>query len=254
MAFNAVFYSFNKKQNSTKQPGSGISSKTLSVVLKDNCSVVNPILRVHSTTSNWNPSDYNYCYINTFARYYWVNDWVYNLGEWECNLKSDVLASYKAGIGSLSKYVLRSSAAYNSKIVDEFYPLLAQRPTSNSVDSYQFWGNNSLADGTFVVGIANSIQSNTGAICYYIMNSVQMHNLIDYILPQTSDLWSNGFSGMTDTLYKSIYSPFDYIKVCKWFPFTIMDDVSTRDYIVIPILALGNNIITVFPFPQIGLI
>ena len=228
MSFNAVFYTFSKRENSTAQPSG--TGTTLSVELKDNSSVVEPILRLHNT-ANWNPSDLNYCYINKFSRYYWVVDWEYSLGEWNCYLKSDPLASFKSGIGNLSKYVLRSAYTDNADIVDDFYPLLAKRPTSRYTDSYQYWANNSLADGTFILGIANQVQSNTGAICYYIMNNVQMYNLISYMLPQTSDLWTNGFTGMNDMLYRAMYSPFDYIKVCKWYPFTIIDSGLTRDYV-----------------------
>lgn len=216
MAFNATFYTFAKKLNSTKQPTTG--GTTFSVELKDNCSVVNPVLRVHGTSANFNPSDLNYCYINTFSRYYWVNDWEYNLGEWSCSLKSDAMASFKTGIGNLSKYVLRSAYSSTIDCVDEFYPPLAAQPQHwETSHDFNFSQDFSSSVGMYVLGVACSDNNGAGAITYYTMTESQIRDLVNYMLTPTSG-WNQSFTGLTDVLYRSIYSPFDYIKSCKWFP------------------------------------
>ena len=40
---NAIFYAFEKKKNSTARPGSGVSSATIAIELKDDTSVINPV-------------------------------------------------------------------------------------------------------------------------------------------------------------------------------------------------------------------
>lgn len=222
MSFNAVFYTFSKRENSTSQPSG--SGTTLSVELKDNSSVVEPVLRLHNT-ANWNPSALNYCYISEFSRYYFVKDWEYALGEWNCYLQSDVLASFKSDIGSIYKYILRSASDYTLDCVDDYYPPLAAQPshwetTTDFIFSRDFDG------GVYVLGVACNDSDGAGATTYYILTSTQIRNLVNVMLKPTSG-WNNSFTGMTDVLYRSIYQPFDYIKSCKWFPTGTLPLVST---------------------------
>lgn len=221
MSFNAAFYTFSKRENSTAQPSG--SGTTLSVELKDNSSVVEPVLRLHNT-ANWNPSNLNYCYISEFSRYYFIKDWEYALGEWNCYLQSDVLASFKTDIGSIYKYILRSASDYTLDCVDDFYPPLAAQPqhwetTKDMLFDQDFDG------GMYVLGVACNDSDGAGAITYFTMTSAQIRDLVNYMLTPTSG-WNNSFSGMTDVLYRAVYSPFDYIKTCKWFPVSYFGLVS----------------------------
>lgn len=217
MSFNAIFYTFAKKQNSTAQPSG--TGTTLSVELKENCSVVNPILRVYNT-ANFNPSDLNYCYINKFARYYWVEDWEYGVGEWLAHLRSDPLASFKAGIGALSKYVLRSAYEENDDIIDEFYPTIAQQP-DYLYDTASLGFTDDMSSGSFVIGVANNSSYSIGAITYYVMSYADFASFVEVLLPSPALPWEDNFTGLNDILYRSLYAPLDYVKSCKWFPFTI---------------------------------
>ena len=217
MSFNAIFYTFAKKQNSTAQPSG--TGTTLSVELKENCSVVNPILRVYNT-ANFNPSDLNYCYINKFSRYYWVEDWEYGVGEWLAHLRSDPLASFKAGIGALSKYVLRSAYSYNNDCVDDFYPMLAAQPSYYvQTKDFSFSQDFTSNVGMYVLGVAANDNTGAGPISYFTMTQQQIRTLINYMLKPSTG-WNQSFTGLTDVLYRSIFDPFDYIKSCKWFPFS----------------------------------
>lgn len=221
MSFNALFYTFSKKQNSTAQPSG--SGTILTVELKDNSSVVEPILRLHNT-ANWNPSDLNYCYINKFSRYYWVVDWEYALGEWNCYLKSDVLASFKSGIGNLAKYVVRSANESDPNCVDDFYPAVADARTQYE-QTKDFLFSRDFDGGVYILGVAANDSDGAGAITYYVLTSTQIRSLVNVMLTPTSG-WNNSFTGMTDVLYRAIYQPFDYIKSCKWFPQGIFPLVS----------------------------
>lgn len=224
MAFNAVFHTFSKKLNSTKQPtGSGTA---FTVDLKDSCSIVNPILRIHNT-ANWNPSSLNYCYIAEFSRYYFVNDWTYSLGEWECELESDPLASFKTEIGAMSKYVLRSSYINDKNIVDSFYPPKSKKPTFYT-DTKDFLFETDLDGGMYVIGTASRDADGAGAITYYTMTSAQIRTFIRYMIQSPSDAWTATWSTLGDTLLKAAMQPFDYIKSCKWFPTTYFSLVSTN--------------------------
>lgn len=205
-----------KRSNSTMQP-IGSAAGTFNCVLKDASGILNPVIEI-SNGATWNPSIYNYAYISNYGRYYYVSDWNYIGGRWECSLEVDALASHKASIGAQSMYIVRSSAEYNKNLIDDFYPMQAARHT-NYVDTNSFNFQRDFDDGMYILGIANRAAYGTGAISYYAMSSSQIRSLVQYMLVSASEVWDQTtFNGMTDTLWRAIYSPFDYIKSCKWFP------------------------------------
>ena len=220
MSIAVDFYAnFAKRENSTLRPTA--SPYTLNCVLKDNCGIINPVLEIRGSGASFNPSQYNYCHISTFGRYYFVEEWEYNNATWLCRLKVDVLATYKTQIGNQSFYVLRSSYASNRNIVDTLYPVLSWQP-NYYYDTVNFGFSRSMLNGTFIIGIANYQGTGHGAVSYYKISSTNLDSLMEYMLvPKTG--WDNTFSGMSDVLYRSIYGPFDYIKTCKWFPVTTVD-------------------------------
>ena len=227
MGIAVDFYAnFAKRENSTLRPTA--SPYTLNCVLKDNCGIINPVLEIRGSGSSFNPSQYNYCHISTFGRYYFVEEWEYNNATWLCRLKVDVLATYKTQIGNQSFYVLRSSYASNINVVDDFYPSLAWEP-NYYYDTSTFTFAQNMSSGLYVIGVTNNDMNTYGAISYYTIEAQELRYLLKYMLPQASDLWTHGFSGMTDTLYKAFYNPFENIKSCKWFP--IGSSTGTRQLI-----------------------
>ena len=69
---NVTFYTFAKRENSTAQPGAGITSKTYDCKLKENTSIINPTIEIVKEAAQ-NYTDllsYNYAYISDFGRYY----------------------------------------------------------------------------------------------------------------------------------------------------------------------------------------
>lgn len=215
MSIAVDFYAgFTKRLNSTKRPTA--SPTSINCTLKDSTSIVEPVLEIRGSGASFNPRLYVYCYISSFGRYYYINDWSYENAVWLCYCKVDVLGSFKIPIGLTTKYILRSSYASNLNIVDTLYPSLAWQP-NYYYDSVDFQFARSFAQGSYVLGVANT-DSLFGALSYYVLSSANITALVKQMLPQTSELWSSGFTGMTDSLYRSIYSPFDYIKSCKWFP------------------------------------
>lgn len=110
------FYQFNKKINSTKQPGD--SGMTYDVKLKDSSSILHPTFICSFTSA---PS-YNYCYVAIYNRYYYLVDWTYYQGLWSGEFTVDVLASWKTSIGNTGLYIIRSSELQDKNIADTMYP------------------------------------------------------------------------------------------------------------------------------------
>lgn len=214
--FSVFFYAFSKKHNSTALPISG--AVEIQCALKDNTSILNPVLEIEIIN---NPATYTYAYIPDFNRYYFVSDWKYIIGRWECELSVDVLGTYKTVIGNSSRYILRSSSEYDKDVIDTFYPALGSKPL-NYISTASTAFSQNFESGIYVLGVASRGGNGAGAITYYRLTATQVSDLVNYMLIQPSDLWTDSFTGLTDTLYRSIYSPFDYIKSCKWFPITFV--------------------------------
>lgn len=69
-------------------------------------------------------SGYNYAYINTYGRYYYITDMAADSGKRIIiTLAVDVLNTYKNQIVACPVTVLRQEGAYNSYIADDRYPL-----------------------------------------------------------------------------------------------------------------------------------
>lgn len=84
----------------------------LSGSLKDTASVLNPSIMFEN-----NITDYNYCYIPSFNRYYFIKGVnVYRSKLFICNMEVDVLMSYKDSILEMSGVV--SQLTSGSKYAD----------------------------------------------------------------------------------------------------------------------------------------
>ena len=209
MAINVVFYSFSKKDNSTKQPTSG--GTTLSCEIKNQSSILTPYLIINTAITN--PSNLNYAYIAAYGRYYWVTDWSWDRGFWYCNLTVDVLATYKTQIGSSTQYITRSAAASNSAIIDTKYPTLAN-PTAEEQFLSQIIGPAMKnTQGGYILG---TISDNTdNGICYNLMGYDEFQDFLEY-------MFTGGYLSASDIsldLQKELINPFQYIASCMWFPF-----------------------------------
>lgn len=205
-------YTFSKKMNSTAQPsGSGTQ---ISVVLKENTSVLNPHFLVHNYSFAHN-------YVKWGSRYYFVDDIVsisHDMAEYIC--RTDVLATYKSDIGASSQYVIRSASAYDGAILDIKYPT----KSAPSFGSKVFSGD--LVDkinsnGIYVLGIKNEFSS-TG-VSFYAINPTNMATLFNELF---SGLWLDA-QDISVELQKMLVNPTDYIVSCYWFPFSIDSSMMT---------------------------
>ena len=218
---NAIFYAFEKKKNSTARPGTGVSSATIAIELKDDTSVLNPVLIMTATTSGmpnpFNPSYYTYVHIPSFSRYYFVDDVKYVLGHWEFYLSIDVLATYKPTIGTTTAYVERSASTSNGDIIDNLYPAKTDVQITSATISTS-WANVAPSGGCYVIGVINYQNGNhIGAVTYYATDTAGLNSLLGYLFG--NNIYQAGnITEIGEGLFKSIFNPFQYIVSCMWFP------------------------------------
>lgn len=107
-----IFYNFSKRINSTIQPST--LGTEYDCVLKNPTSIMHPVIVLKATAFS-----YNYAYIATFGRYYFVDDIVSVSNDvTEYHLTEDAMASGKTAIGNTKAYVAYSSSNYHTNIRD----------------------------------------------------------------------------------------------------------------------------------------
>ena len=225
---NVKFYQFQKRENSTAQPGVGVTATTYVCKLKDNCSIINPIIQIAKESAQaWSLLiGFNYAYIPDFNRYYFVRDIVMESNViCSISLEVDALASWKSQIGSASEYVLRSASSYDGDIVDNLYPTKGNTTlylSDFSPSSSKF----NTSDITYIIGILNNNDSpKFGAVQYYVLTETQLGNLMKFLLGTNpggnDDFWEDmylTFSAYTlftqetqDQILNSVINPLQYI-------------------------------------------
>lgn len=186
---NITFYQFVKRENSTAQPGVGVTSKTYDCRLKDDTSIIEPsILIVKEAAQSYTDLlAYNYAYIADFGRYYFVRNVISVSNVMvEFILEVDALASFKSEVGSANEYVLRSASSYDGDIVDNLYPTKGiVTHAVNQSTGVPFDSN----DIGYVIGSINNETTNKfGAVQYYLMNGSNIGLLMQYLLGQNLDV------------------------------------------------------------------
>lgn len=210
----ATFYQFAKRTNSTKRPSGG---QGFGIDLKAPCNIIDPEIKI-ATQSD--PTGYNYCYLPTFSRYYWVKNWTYSDGLWNASLTVDTLASYRDQIGNSTEYVTRSSAHYDGTISDGLYPASAK--VQSVTTAFQGGFAETISGGFFVIGFIAKAANSIGAITYAVMTPTGAKKLSAKLLTNVSYL-SIDNSEISDNLTKVLFNPYQYIVSCNYFPFDIAE-------------------------------
>ena len=224
---NITFYQFVKRENSTAQPGAGVTSKTYDCKLKEDTSIIEPsILIVKEAAQSYTDLlAYNYAYIADFGRYYFVRNVISVSNVMvEFILEVDSLASFKSEVGSANEYVLRSASSYDGDIVDNLYPCKAECTLDECDNSAGGGGPGQPETGTFntsnityIVGILNnSTGDKFGAVKYYALTDTQLTALMQYllgndILTDTQTLINNLSTELQNGIARSLMNPTDFI-------------------------------------------
>ena len=223
-----LYKQFAKKENSTKQPTSHTLTLGIQGILKEPCSIMNPVVKIERLTSDAMPFDYTYAKWVEAGRFYFIEDWVWQDGLWEVHMKEDVLATFKTEIGARTEYVLRtdSTVNFNGEITDTTYPAT----TDIVSESYSLTNifTTDLTVGCYIVGIISGGSSQAvGAISYYAMTSTQFGALKDKLFSD-DNLEIMGIidaqgqtliQDLSQEVLKTLYNPYQYIASCMWFPF-----------------------------------
>lgn len=217
--FNVIFYKFDKRFNSTKRPEADalLTMRTRCHIL-NGTGVINPKIELDIGLTE-NPSQYNFCFINDFNRYYYVREWFFDAGKWIAFLNVDVLATYRNRIGSQNLYILRAANDYDGRIMDGLYPVKSgcdyARNTVNSPYS-------SINAGCFVIGVVSKY-GNFGSLTYHAMTAAELATLSAALIEDPSSLINStyGFSlnDASAALQVQLIDPIQYIKSCVWLPF-----------------------------------
>lgn len=218
MAYEVRFYRFNKRKNSTKEPPSTPAPLSFNCQLMDGSGMLTPTFRLDFKASYPGdaPQAYNYAYVSEWNRYYFVSDWEYALGMWNVKLNVDVLASWKAAIGGITTYILRSASNYDRYLPDNTYPVrsgatYATEQNNNNPFAMEF------SSGYFVAGLINGDGSGYGPVNYYVFTAAEFRSFSNYLLSNVSHYNVSDISG---DLLKVLMNPFQYVVSCMWLPFT----------------------------------
>lgn len=209
----ATFYQFAKRTNSTKRPSGG---QDFGIDLKAPCNIIDPEIKI-ATQSD--PTGYNYCYLPTFSRYYWVKNWTYVDGLWNASLTVDTLASYRDEIGYSTEYVVRSSAKFDPKIADNLYPTKATITTRTIyTNSTPFTDDpESGSQGFFVVAVNAPGYVSFGGAIYFAMSGTTFQKLMAALL-QNTDYLDISAEEISSNLTKALFNPIQYISKAFWIP------------------------------------
>lgn len=209
-------YQFAKKKNSTIQPDQGVA---VDVVLKEPTNMLSPVIRITQTRigAGIAPTMYNYVYIPKFTRYYFISNWDYTGGCWECTCICDVMASWKTYISAQSVYVERAQAEYDGNIIDAMFPAKTDY-TKKYASVATSWLNVAPSGGTYVLGIINDQNTKTvGAVTYYALTPTIISTFISYIFGNNI-FQSSNINEISEGLFKGLFNPAQYIVSCTWFP------------------------------------
>lgn len=108
-----LYKTFDQKEKLNKTL---TNEKTVTGTLKTKMSIIKPSILLHN--SNINFTDYNYCYIVDFDRYYFIDDIMIETANlYELKLNEDVLMSFNADIKNMTVEIMQATV-FNSKKVE----------------------------------------------------------------------------------------------------------------------------------------
>lgn len=213
-----ILYTINKRNKSSARPsGEGVD---LDLQLKDECNLEHP-----EFIFTLNPTQYNYCYIPSWNRYYFKGEQKYFEGRWFVKFDEDYLATWLTDIRNTRAYVLYDVNTYD--IPDNRIPALVTPTQSvNRVLMRSDFNTVLLTDeGTYVV----TVTGENGVSSYTILGSQMNRLLINFTqwfdTLYASSSYSNWQIGQCFVeLMKQILgtgSAAQNIKSCIWLPMSI---------------------------------
>ncbi|MBQ1779682.1 MAG: hypothetical protein IIZ93_16130 [Acidaminococcaceae bacterium] len=214
MAFRVNLFKFSKRSNSTLRPsGTGTAADC---EVHEPVNIMAPVMKFNLSS----PITYNYMYVQTWDRYYWIDSWTYNNGIWDATCSIDPLASWRNSIGNMTEYVLRSAYNFDSEIMDTTYPLQAETKVEQVYMPASDWNISANATGCHVVGVVGG----NGLVEYYRIDDLAAFGAAMF----GTTMWDNVVAddpALVETnipnFMKAQFNPLQYVVSCIWYPFTI---------------------------------
>ena len=117
---------------------------TINGTLRDNCSIIDPVITVSdSVVNNSIAAACNYAKIAQFGRYYYVRNITARGKFWEITMHSDVLESFQTPLKALDAVIARNENKYNLYLQDGFFktyqnPHVSIKPFPAGFDSQYY--------------------------------------------------------------------------------------------------------------------
>lgn len=213
MAVGITLFEFRKKKNSTATPNMG-DGDFWDCKINRTCSIISPELVFDFSGVEDAPS-YNYAYIDSFNRWYFIDTWTFDRGLWHASCSVDALASWWGEIKKSTQYVTRNANTYDTYIIDTYYPASTDISFERTVDtvSNDYFVSN-IADGTFVLGVLGG--DSRGCVSYKAMTFSQFSAFSQKLF--NDDFWLDTLGDIWDEVTKKVFNPIDYIASCFWLP------------------------------------
>ena len=117
--FDIVFYNNAAEANRVDKASYLSNATTFTGTLREECSLIRPEILVEASTV----PNFNYCYIASFDRYYFVTSISSVRNDlWRVSLNCDVLMSYKSQILALDVVLARQENEFNPDLNDPLLP------------------------------------------------------------------------------------------------------------------------------------
>lgn len=200
-----IHKNFKKRLNSTKRPTGGT---TVDVVLKEECTVENPIFIL-------NGYDASIDYIEAFGKYYFVDKKnIIDNTRCEYACIEDYLATGKTDIGNTTALIARSSSNFDKHLIDT---MVSITNTKNSTARDAFAAPFS-STGCFVLSVVNDISAATGFVCNYILDAAGLAAIASWLSGEASASYDVPWADIETWLMIQFGNLFDCVRALKWLP------------------------------------
>ena len=198
-----IHKNFSKRINSTKRPTGGT---TIDVVLKEECTVENPIFIL-------NGYDASIDYIEAFGKYYFVDKKnIIDNSRCEYACIEDYLATGKSDIGNTTALIARSSTTYDKYLRDDFVSTTTIK-NSTARDAFTVPFNK---EGCFIMSVVNDEASATGYVANYILGADSLKLIARWLSGQGT--YDNTWADIETYLMMQFSNCFDCVRSLKWIP------------------------------------
>lgn len=213
---------------------------TLAGTLRESCSISAPVITFYSDTiPRW-----NYAYIETYGRYYFVDDiTIIRTNLYQASLRCDVLMSFRIPILSMSAYIDRNEFNYSDMEVDEEQRFYFDRArvikNANSLFTFDISATSSVRRYVICAqtGVPSLLGSNTylqkslRANAKFVCNSLQIANILENMNTQN---FANGFNN----IFKD--NPTNGIISISAYPFDVVNFLQPSDAVLNSRVYLGT--------------